>query len=200
MTRFIPWPAFLAAGLCLVGPAPAGEKQEKQVQVKKESTAAPQDQGGDKLTRQQFVSRALDISLSETDMAQKAAAGASADKVKQFARQLVDDHKKLNRQLTDLADTLKLGVVAGLGAEHKKAMARMLLARGNDFDREFLTYAVRSHEKAVKLFEQAARDGGPEGDARIRDVAKESLPPLRRHLDDARALQSMMFGTGGEKR
>jgi putative membrane protein len=199
MVRLLPWLPLLVAGLFVIGPALAGEKQEKRVQVKKETPAAPQDEGEEKLTPQQFLSRALDWSLSESDMAQKATAGAAADKVKEFARRLVDDHKKLTKRLLGLASEQKLGVVSGMSPEHKKALAQLLLARGNDFDRELLDYIVRSHEKAVKLFEQYARNTGADADARLRDLAKDVLPTLREHLRDARALRTAMFGKVGEK-
>jgi putative membrane protein len=200
MFRFLSWLVFLSAGLFVVFPDPAGEKQEKRVQVKKETAAAPQTKGDEKLTPQQFLVRAIDCCLSESDMAQKAASGASADKVKQFAQRLVDDHKKLTKRLMGVASDLKVGVVTGMSPEHKKAMAQMLLARGNDFDREFLNYVVRSHEKAVKLFEQCVRDKGADSDPRVRHLAEDILPSLRQHLKDARAIQSTMFGKDGEKR
>jgi putative membrane protein len=192
MIRSIPWLPLLAAGLLAV--SPAGEKQEKQVQVKKETPAAPQDKGEEKLTSQQFLARAIDLSLSETDLAQKATTGSSSDKVRQFAQKLVEEHRKLTKRLMGMAADLKLGVVAGMSPEYKKAMAQVLLSKGNDFDREFLNYVVRSHEKAVKLFEQCARDKGPDSDARVRHLADDALPALRQHLQDARALQSAMFG------
>jgi putative membrane protein len=198
MIRSIPWLPLLAASLLAV--PPAGEKQEKQVQVKKETPAAPQAKGEEKLTPQQFLARAIDFSLSEMDLAQKAATGSSSDKVRQFAQKLVEDHRKLNKGLTGMASDLKLGVVAGMSPEYKKAMAQILLSKGNDFDREFLNYVVRSHEKAVKLFEQCARDKGPDTDARVRHLADDALPEVRQHLQDARALQSSMFGKEKEKR
>jgi putative membrane protein len=198
MIRSLSWLPVLAAGLLALGPA--GEKQEKQVQVKKEPATSPQDKGEDKLTPQQFLAKAIDCSLSEMDLAQKAATGSATDKVRQFAQKLVEDHRKLNKRLMGMASDLKLGVVAGMSPEHKKAMAQMLLAKGNDFDREFLNYVVRSHEKAVKLFEQCARDKGPDTDTRVRHLAEDALPALRQHLQDARALQSSMFGKENEKR
>jgi putative membrane protein len=201
MFRILSWvpvlPALAGALLIL---APAGEKQEKRVQVKKETPATPQDKGEEKLTPQQFLARAIDLSLSEMDLAQKAATGSSSDKVRQFAQKLVEDHKKLTKRLMGMANDMKLGVVAGMSPEYKKAMAQILLAKGNDFDHEFLNYVVRSHEKAVKLFEQCAREKGTDTDARVRHLADDALPGLRQHLQDARALQSSMFGKENEKR
>jgi putative membrane protein len=186
------WLPLVAAGLYIGVPSPTGERQEKQVQVKKETTAAPQDNGVEKVTPQQFLTQAIDCSLSETDMAQKAASGASTDRVRQFAQKLVDDHNKLTQRLMGAAKDLKLGVVTGMSPEHKKALARMLLSKGNEFDREFLSYIVKSHEKALKLFEQCAK--ATDGDANVHKLAEDSVPTLRQHLQDARTLQTQMFG------
>ena len=196
MIRSIAWLPLLAS-LFVVIPTP-GEKQEKQIQVKKPTPPAPQDKGEEKLTPQEFVTKALDCCLSEADLAKKAAAGSATERVRQFAQRLADDHQKLSKRLAGAASDLKLGVVTGMSPEHKKAMAQMLLSKGNEFDRAFLTYIVQSHEKAVKLFERYAR--AKDGDAKVRQLAEDALPTLRQHLQDARALQTMMFGEKGDKR
>src|ERR1700722_19898037 len=97
MTRFIRLVPLTAVCFLLAGPAPAGEKQEKQVQVKKETTAPQKEQ--EKRTPTQFLTQAIDYNMSELDLAQKAASGAATEKVKKFAEQLVDDHRKLNKRL-----------------------------------------------------------------------------------------------------
>jgi putative membrane protein len=66
---------------------------------------------------------------------------------------------------------------------------RLAAKTGADFDRELLAELRTSHEKLLKLFEQALSDAK---DADVRDLAGSYLPMLRDHVNHAKALQKTL--------
>src|SRR5262245_33418672 len=89
-------------------------------------------------TPQDFLIKALDCSLAEKGLAEKAATKATNQDVRQFAQRLADDHTKMNYDLMAMASDLKVAVAGGASKEHKEALLDLLKARGDEFDRKFI--------------------------------------------------------------
>jgi len=140
---------------------------------------------GEKLSKEEFVAKAIDCNVTEKDLAEKAVKSANSADVRKYAEKLVKDHERLNSDCVALARDLKLGVVTGVSAEHKQALLDLTGASGAAFDRKFVSYMVKSHEKAVKMFEANAKDNAS---AEVRKLAAAALPTLRAHLEEARKL------------
>ena len=146
--------------------------------------------GDDKvLSKEEFLAKVIDCNVTETDLADKAVKNAQSEDVRKYAQRLVKDHTANKDKAVDLAKDLKIGVVTGLSAEHKEAMAKLLLATGKDFDRKFIQHMVRSHKKAVKMLEANAKGSASE---QVRAFAKNALPAIREHLDMARKLDKQL--------
>lgn len=64
-------------------------------------------------------------------------------------------------------------------------VAALRNASGAAFDRQYIALMVESHEKAVRDFEQYARNGQ---DSDLREFADDTVDTLRGHLDKARDL------------
>ncbi len=58
---------------------------------------------------------------------------------------------------------------------------------GVAFDKAFATLMVQSHEEQVNLFEQASNNVE---DDDLKDFAREKLPTLKAHLEEARQLNT----------
>jgi putative membrane protein len=126
----------------------------------------------------------MDCSLSETDLAKKAAERLSREDVRKFANQLIADHKNMTKELVDLARDQKIAVAAAVSKEHHEAMIKLLTNKGEDLDKQFLNHMVRSHQDAILVFETNANSSNRE----VAAFAERYLPILRRHLTDAKAL------------
>jgi putative membrane protein len=147
-------------------------------------------QAGDKaLAPELFLAKAIDCSFTEKDLAEKAVKNAQSEDVRKFAQRLVDDHAKLNRRATDLAKDLKIGVVTATSKEHKEVMAKLLTAKGKDYDRVFIEHMVKSHEEALKMCEGQAKTGSRQ---EIKTFASEAVPIIRGHLEQARKLEKQL--------
>jgi len=75
--------------------------------------------------------------------------------------------------------------------DHKALMDKLSGLSGNEFDKEFIRAAVKSHEKGVKSFEKQSTSAT---DADVKAFATNTLPTLREHLQMARDLDKKLSG------
>jgi putative membrane protein len=95
---------------------------------------------------------------------------------------------------TSASDPATKDMAASHGAkdkDHKALMSKLSGLSGNEFDREFIRAAVKSHEKGVKSFEKQSTSAT---DADVKAFAANTLPTLREHLQMARDLDKKMSG------
>src|SRR5947209_1659167 len=138
-------------------------------------------------TDQEFLAKALEGSVLEVQLGEKARDKTSNDHVKKFAQRMIDDHTKARQKLTDIAKDMKVGVVAGISKEHRAMLLRLTKADGADFDRQYMNHMVEDHEKDVAEFENYAKNGKND---QLRAFARKTLPTLREHLKMARDVAS----------
>lgn len=138
-----------------------------------------------------FLTRAAEAGNAEVRLGELAIDRANSDKVREFARQMVRDHKQMNDQLASHAKNLKIAVLAGLDKENNAVHQRLSKLKGDDFDRGFMEQMVEDHEKAVRLFEGEAKASGS-GD--LKSFADKNLPAIRDHLKHARSVLASLKG------
>ena len=132
-----------------------------------------------------FVGRALAQGLFEVKLSERAAEHATNADVRKFAQQMVNDHKKTNNRLLAIANRMKLSVVQGFDKDSKETLARIGRLEGATFDREYMKQQVKSHERAIDMFERRAK--ASTNDA-VKTFINDTLPHLREHLKEARAV------------
>jgi putative membrane protein len=164
------------------------------------ATAADEKKSGDDNTKvddKTFVMKATQAGLAEMSLGMLAARMGMSEEVRRFAQRMVDDHKKANRMLAEVAGkkfTLPREVT--MDDKHRTALTQLAKLKGADFDRTFIQQMVKDHEKAVSLFEAESKNGKDES---LRNFASKALPTLRHHLEMARKL-AKSEGGGREKR
>jgi len=131
-----------------------------------------------------FLDKAFSCSVAEVKLSEYAAKHANDEKVRDFADQLVKDHKALNTRLAENAKRLKRAVVAGQEKETKEKYDRLAKLKGNEYDVEYLQCLIEGHEKAIKLFEQESKNGS---DSDLKTMATNNLSIIKKHLEDARS-------------
>ncbi|EOQ79593.1 putative EAL domain-containing protein [Pseudomonas aeruginosa VRFPA02] len=137
-----------------------------------------------KTAPQTFVSEASAAGVAEIEAGKMALEKSTAADVKVFAKQMIDDHGKVNAELRSLAERKKLEVEDDASLTDK-AKATLLDLRDASFDPAYANNQVAAHEKAVELFTQAADNLT---DPELQAFAKTHLPALKHHLEMARAL------------
>jgi putative membrane protein len=135
-----------------------------------------------------FVREAMQLGMTEVRMGELAQQKAQSSSVRQFGQMLVSDHQKSNDELQQLAQQKQISTAtsSSLSSREQGTIDKLSSAEGRDFDRAFERDAVKSHEKAIKLFKREA-DRGQDSD--LRAFAQKNLPSLEQHLQEAKELK-----------
>jgi putative membrane protein len=133
----------------------------------------------------EFLQRALQQGQREVALARLAEQKSSDERVQKYAIVVEHDHLKMNDELESLAKRKHVDI-----DEKSDRMQRILTEHlgtldGIEFDQAFLTQMIGDHRAMVSEFERYASDSL---DIEIQAFAEQSLPALRRHLQEGEAL------------
>jgi putative membrane protein len=142
-----------------------------------------------------FVAKASEAAAVDAELATLAATRAHAQKVKAFAKQVLEAHAALVGELGAMGRTSS---IAGAprpepprtDAAPPDAMKIVVSLQSRppvEFDAAFVAAMIASREAAVALFEAESRDGR---DAEIKEWAARQLPALREQLVAVRTLRA----------
>lgn len=142
------------------------------------------DADRDSIDAEDFIEEASAMGLAEIETAQKALQESENAEVRAFAERMIKDHGAANEKLAGIASDK--GVELSDDAKlMDRARALLLEVReGESFDAAYANNQVSAHERTIELFERATRSE----DAEVASFAKETLPKLKEHLEEARKL------------
>lgn len=147
--------------------------------------------GGDKVSAEEFAKKAGAAGVAEVEMGKLGAQKATNAEVKAYARKMVADHTKANKELMAAAKGKNLEVPTEPDMMHKGMMEKFeLQSADQDFNHDYMQQMVRDHEKVVELFQSAANDSTL--DPEMRALAKKTLPTLEQHLAQAQELEAKL--------
>jgi putative membrane protein len=131
-----------------------------------------------------FLKKAAEINLTEIQLGQIAEKVSSDPNVKKLASVIIKDHQEANKSLERLAASKGVTLPTEPSIWEKRDISSLEKEQGDKFNKEFLTFNQKGHEKALALFEkESARTQDPD----IKAWANKMVPSLREHL--AMALQ-----------
>jgi putative membrane protein len=133
----------------------------------------------------EFMKDAARGGIAEVKMGELGLSNGESQAVKDFSRQLVDDHTKANRELEKLAIQKRIVLPDGVSEQHKTMLQHLSSLRGREFDAAFQQHAVDDHQKDIQKFKTAAAKAQ---DLQVRSFAEKVLPVLQRHLEAAQNL------------
>jgi putative membrane protein len=155
---------------------------------------------------QEFVTKAANVNMAEIQLGRLAEQKAQSPQVKDFARQMVEDHTKANNDLEQIARAQNIPLPTELDKDHQDVMQKLQGLSGADFDREYMDAMVDGHQDAVDLLKDHADDlkdnaqqGAPVGTsgsapAKVQadQWAANTLPTVQSHLDMAKRIQEQL--------
>jgi putative membrane protein len=160
---------------------------------------------GDNRDVQDFVTKAANVNMAEIQLGRLAEQKAQSPQVKDFARQMVEDHTKANNELEQIARAQNIQLPTALDQDHQDAMQKLQGLSGADFDREYIDAMVDGHQDAVDLLKDHADDlkdnaqgapvgtsGAAPGKAQADQWAANTLPAVQSHLDMAKQIQEQL--------
>ena len=166
-----------------------------------------------------FVSKQLAGGEAEVELGRMAVQKASNPEVKRFAQMMVDDHTTAGTELKQIASKYNIDTTrASNDDKHKDVMDRLSKLRAPQFDKEYIKAMVDDHGDAVDGLEsrvdstaslkdkvtdpsKADKQVVPEKTdnvvaAAVNDWAAKTLPVVRRHLDEAKAINDKLDRNG----
>jgi putative membrane protein len=144
-------------------------------------TLAPEDRT--------FLNKAAVGGMAEVQLGQLAVKNAKSADVKTFGQRMIDDHSKVNSELTRLATTKGVTPPSELDSKNKATLDRLSKSTGDQFDKAYMTDMVTDHEEDVAEFQKEANSGG---DPDEKAFAAKTLPTLQEHLQLAKSIHAKL--------
>jgi putative membrane protein len=174
---------FVAALAAAVMPASLGRSEAAPQGAQK----APEQGAALDSADRKFLNDAAMGGMTEVKLGQMATKQAANEEVKKFGQRMVDDHSKLNSDLTKLAGQKGVTLPQVLDKKHQDKVDKLAKLGGVDFDKEYMKEMVDDHESDVKDFEKAAKDAK---DAGVKSFAAGAISTLQDHLRTAKDIES----------
>jgi putative membrane protein len=128
---------------------------------------------------------AAEADMTLAHIGQMAEDRAATEKVKDFAKTVVQDHTNDYWQLSGVAAKAGDSIPKAINGSNERIITALERSKGKTFDREFLNRQSTEHERLIGAFKQEAEHGS---NPVIKDYARKALPTIERHLHDAQDL------------
>jgi putative membrane protein len=179
----------------------AGKTAQETGKKAKDKTAKTADQAaqatGMKSNDQAFLTKAAERGMAEVKLGQLAQERGSSDAVKNFGKQMVDDHTKANEQLKQVASSKGISLPDSIDSKSQAAYDRFSKLSGPEFDRAYMNYMRKDHKKSIGWYRKASEQGQ---DADVKSFAQSQLPAMEEHLRVAESHTAAMAGTSSTDR
>jgi putative membrane protein len=136
-----------------------------------------------------FIVNAMQDGMAEIQLCHLALEKTSDDNVRHFAQQMIVDHHQIDQEIAQLAKRKSVALPKEVSAQQKATYKELAKLSGKEFDKAFMDYNVKDHEKDVQEFKQQAEQGT---DAETRAFAAIKLPILSGHLALAKELNEKL--------
>ncbi len=134
-----------------------------------------------------FIQQAIMGGRLEVATSRMALKKSNDQGIKDFANEMITDHKDENARLMKLVKKDNLTKPPrGLDAEHKAMADGLKKLSGGDFDAQYKVIQDKGHSEAVAAFQKEA-DTGTNPD--LKAYAQATLPTLQHHVDALKKLE-----------
>jgi putative membrane protein len=134
----------------------------------------------------EFLVDAAEGGMFEVEAARIAQQKATSAKVKTFAKHMMDEHSKANKELKALAAKNNVTIPTALGEDKMDKIAKLNRLSGHEFDKEYMDMMVKDHKEDVRLFDKESK--GTDNNE-VEKWAANTLPTLQKHLEMAQQTQ-----------
>lgn len=179
---------FLALSIFFLSCSNSGKEEKKDTDSVTETTI--NDKNNTMTTVDEgsadFLRKVANSGMAEVEITAMAQQKAVNQPVKDLAAMLHHDHSMLNDQVKSLAAQKNIMLPDSMSSDKRDMINDLQKRSGRNFDKAFLDMMVKSHKTGIELFEST---GTSVSDPDISNLAKNTLPTLRAHLDSATLLQ-----------
>jgi putative membrane protein len=138
------------------------------------------------------VASANDFAIKSSELAQGRAASSE---VKSFAKQMIEDHTKLEEDYRSAMQAASISLPAAVqpGAKPRAVLSKLQRAQGPAFDKAYLTAQLAGHKEAVSVLRRYSKLGRT---PQIKEFAQKTLPVVEQHLAKALELSNQPVAAG----
>ena len=138
----------------------------------------------DKGKGDEFIKEAIQGNLAEQKVGKLAQEKGQSQGVKAFGAHLEKDHAAANKNAMEAARSLGVTPPTEPNQKQKDIYDKLSKLSGSEFDKEFVKDMVKDHKKDVHEYTEHSKAMDASG-----TYAKETLPHLKQHLQEAESLQ-----------
>ncbi|HZA98894.1 MAG TPA: DUF4142 domain-containing protein, partial [Gemmatimonadales bacterium] len=110
---------------------------------------------------------------------------ARNETVRNFAERIREDHSRLQQQWENMASNNGFPLKEGMGSRHREKVEQLRDAKGNNFDRTFMTLMIQQHSDEVSYWRKEGRASRSQP---VRNLVDRGLPILEQHYEQARRI------------
>jgi len=133
-----------------------------------------------------FATEALQGGALEVTLGQLAEQKATDPSVREFAQRLVIEHKKANKELTQLLTQKGASLPDTMPKKSDKVSEKLQDETGAGFDKSYIKRMVKDHKNDVEEFQKAAEKSD---DTELKSWAATTLFTLQEHLRVAETVE-----------
>lgn len=127
-----------------------------------------------------FAEAAADGGMAEVSLAELGMQKATDPELKRISQEMVDDHKKLNQELVNLAAQKRIGLPRGIDPRAQFCAQSLAGLSGDHFDKCYAKAQLHAHMEALGAFEAEAERGQ---DPDMKALASRAVPRIKHHLE-----------------
>lgn len=175
---------FACAAFAASPPVLAQSKDTKESSAKteqKKAGLAGQDR--------KYFQEMAQANMAEIQTGKLAQQKSSSDEVKNFARQMVDDHSKLLEEQRSMAKAKNVSLPKEPKKEHQSALKKMQDLSGAEFDRAYMQQMVKDHQQTLKVLQDAQKNAK---DPQLKQAAEKAAPHVEKHLETAKQITAKL--------
>ena len=123
----------------------------------------------------------------EISLAKLAEEKGSSSEVKQFAQRMIDDHTRMGKEMTKVAEEVGVPPSSGTSMDEKAAATKLRVLSGESFDKAYIKEMVKDHREDLDAFNKEAAEGS---NPVVKDAARSGAKTISSHLELAKQIAS----------
>ena len=135
---------------------------------------------GVRVSDAEFATKAASNGMAEVELSKLALENAVDVHLKYFARMIIRDYGKINKELASIAAKKNISLPLTLDDENQKKSHDLNQKSGADFDKAYAETIANENKKAFKLMQDESKEGK---DADVRAFAAKTVSVAQSHLN-----------------
>ncbi|HEY5327810.1 MAG TPA: DUF4142 domain-containing protein [Mucilaginibacter sp.] len=136
-----------------------------------------------------FATNAASGGMAEVALGNLAQQKSANQKIRDFGAMMVNDHSAANAELRDMAKTKNISLPGDVSADAQKKIDELAKKSVKDFDEAYVDAMIDGHKKALKLFQDEAKNGT---DADLKAFASKTVAVVQAHLQAINEIKAGM--------